>query len=81
MKETCNRGFTLTNQCIRAVIHAWLLVNTVLGELGKGKDTQRMMSDVWSRSRTLRVKRVRPFTTAAGKLLPLHIGSTLRTER
>jgi hypothetical protein len=49
------------------------LVQAVLAELSKGKDTQRMMAEMWSQAETLRVKRARPFITAAGKLLPLHI--------
>jgi hypothetical protein len=49
------------------------LVKTIISELSKGKDTQRMMAEVWSQAGTLRVKRQRPLTTAAGKLLPLHI--------
>lgn len=49
------------------------LIKTVLTELSIGKDTNRMMADVWSQSKTLRVKRMHPITTAGGKLLPLHI--------
>ena len=49
------------------------LIQTVLRELGKGKDTQRMMAQIWSQAGTLRLKRMRPLTTARGKLLPLHI--------
>jgi hypothetical protein len=49
------------------------LIKTVLSELSKGNDTQRMMTEIWSQAETLRVKRMRPFITAAGKLLPLHI--------
>jgi len=49
------------------------LIQTVLHELGKGKDAQWMMAKVWSQARTLRLKRMRPLTTAGGKLLPLHI--------
>ncbi|MBA7566016.1 MAG: hypothetical protein GH159_00325 [Dehalococcoidia bacterium] len=49
------------------------LVKTILAELSKGKDTQRMMAEMWSQAEILRVKRQRPFVTAAGKLLPLHI--------
>jgi phenylacetate-coenzyme A ligase PaaK-like adenylate-forming protein len=49
------------------------LVQTVLSELSKGKDTQRMMTEIWSQAEMLRVKRQRPLITAAGKLLPLHI--------
>ncbi len=50
-----------------------VLIQTVLSELGKGEDTQRMMAEVWSQAKTLRVKRIRPLTTARGKLMPLHI--------
>lgn len=49
------------------------LIKTILAELSKGKDTQRMMTEMWSQAKTLRVKRMRPYVTAAGKLLPLHI--------
>jgi hypothetical protein len=49
------------------------LIQTVLAELSKGNDTQRMMTEMWSQAKLLRVKRQRPFVTAAGKLLPLHI--------
>jgi hypothetical protein len=49
------------------------LAKTVLAELSKGKDTQRMMAEVWSQSKTIRVKRMLPITTARGKLMPLHV--------
>jgi hypothetical protein len=49
------------------------LIQTVLTELSKGKDTQRMMTEMWSQAKLLRVRRQRPFVTATGKLLPLHI--------
>jgi hypothetical protein len=49
------------------------LTRTVLAELSKGNDTQRMMSEMWSQAKLLMVKRQRPFVTATGKLLPLHI--------
>ncbi len=49
------------------------LIQTILAELSKGRDTQRMMAEMWSQAKTLRVKRMRPHITAAGKLLPLHI--------
>lgn len=49
------------------------LIRIVFTELGKGGDTKRMMAEIWSQGDTLKVKRVRPFVTAAGKLLPLHI--------
>lgn len=49
------------------------LIGTILTELSRGKDTQRMMVEMWSRVGTLQVKRMRPFVTARGKLMPLHI--------
>ena len=49
------------------------VIRTIISELGKGRDTQRMMAEMWSQANTLRIKRVRPYTTAAGKLLALHI--------
>ncbi len=49
------------------------LVATVLSELGKGTDTQRMMANIWSQANILRVKRMRPIATVRGKLFPLHI--------
>jgi hypothetical protein len=49
------------------------LVKTILAELRKGKDTQRMMAEIWSQAEMLRVKRQRPIMTAAGKLMTLHI--------
>jgi hypothetical protein len=55
------------------------VIRTVLGELGKGRDNQRMMAEIWSKAGTLRVKRMLPFTTSAGKLMPLHIKKTNRT--
>jgi hypothetical protein len=49
------------------------LIQTVLAELARGGDAQRMMAQVWSRAGTLRVMRRQPITTGSGKLLPLHI--------
>ncbi len=49
------------------------LVRTILAELAKENDSQRMMARVWADAGTLRVRRERPLTTARGKLLPLHI--------
>jgi len=49
------------------------LIQTVLAEISRGKDTQRMMAEIWAQAKTLKVKRMQPFTTARGKLLPLHI--------
>jgi hypothetical protein len=52
------------------------LTGVFLTELKKGNDTQRMMAEVWSETGVLRVKRVKPFTTAADKLMPLHINKS-----
>jgi hypothetical protein len=49
------------------------IIKTILNELNKGTDGQRMMAKIWSEAGTLRVKRMNPFTTSGGKLLPLHI--------
>jgi len=49
------------------------LIHTVLAELGRGQDSNRLMAEVWAESNTLRVKRIRPLATARGKILPLHI--------
>ena len=49
------------------------LVKTVLAELSRGKDTERMMAEVWAKAGTLRVHRRRPFVTSRGKLMTLHI--------
>jgi hypothetical protein len=49
------------------------LIQTVVTELSKGGDTHRLMAEIWSQAKTLKVKRLRPFITAGGKLLPLHI--------
>jgi len=52
------------------------LVRTILAELAKENDSQRMMARVWADAGTLRVRRERPLTTARGKLLPLHIAKS-----
>lgn len=55
------------------VIDEGELIQTVLTELRKGVDGKRMMANMWSQAKTLRVKRITPYTTSRGKLLPLHI--------
>jgi hypothetical protein len=49
------------------------MINTILTEISKGTDSQRMMANILSQAKTLRIKRQPPFTTASGKLMPLHI--------
>jgi len=49
------------------------LVETVLSELGQGRDIKRLMGQMLSQAGTFRVKRMHPLVTARGKLLPLHI--------
>jgi hypothetical protein len=49
------------------------VVAFVLAQLRKGNDSNRMMANIWTQANMLRVKRLEPYTTARGKLLPLHI--------
>jgi hypothetical protein len=49
------------------------LIQFVLSELARGEDTKRLMTEIWVKAKTMRVKRMRPVITARGKLLPLHI--------
>lgn len=49
------------------------IIQMVLTELSRGKDTYRMMTQIWYQAKTIRVKRIPPLITASGKLLPLHI--------
>jgi hypothetical protein len=55
------------------------LVRIVVAELSRGNDVRRMMTDMWSQAAVLRVKRERPYITAGGKLLPLHIQKQKKT--
>jgi hypothetical protein len=49
------------------------VVSFILAQLSKGTDSNRIMANVWTQANMLRVKRIEPYTTARGKLLPLHI--------
>ena len=49
------------------------IVRTVLAELSKGADGNRMMANVWGQAKTIRVTRMCPIATERGKLLPLHL--------
>ena len=76
IEEENERGLTHLNVLVSpevGEIDEGELVQTVLSELSRGRDTQRMMTEIWSQAEMLQVKRQRPFITAAGKLLPLHI--------
>jgi hypothetical protein len=76
VEEEDDRGHTRMSVLVSpevGVIDEDELINTILSELSKGRDTQRMMAEMWSQAKTIRVKRMRPYITAAGKLLPLHI--------
>ena len=76
VEEEDERGYTSLSLSVSPEVGAIdedELIKTVLTELSKGNDTQRMMTQIWSQARMLRVKRQRPPITAAGKLLPLHI--------
>jgi hypothetical protein len=49
------------------------VVRVALETLGAGERPARMMAGIWSTADTLRVARREPYTTSAGKALPLHI--------
>ncbi|MCD6583299.1 MAG: hypothetical protein J7K71_01255, partial [Candidatus Omnitrophica bacterium] len=51
------------------------LIKTVLEELKRGKDSDKIMAKVWGEANTIRVKRDYPILTKGGKLYPLHIKS------
>jgi hypothetical protein len=48
------------------------LIKTVIQELGKGKDSRRLMAEVWSKAGTIRVKRMDPVPTKRGKIFSFH---------
>jgi hypothetical protein len=76
VEEEDERGHTRMSVLVSpevGVIDEDELIKIVISELSKGKDYQRVMAEIWSQAKTLRVKRIRPYITAAGKLLPLHI--------
>lgn len=76
VEEEDDRGHTRMSVIVSpevGIIDEDELIKTILDELSKGKDTQRMMAEMWSQAKTLQVKRMRPITTSVGKLLPLHI--------
>jgi hypothetical protein len=49
------------------------LIGTVLRELGKSKVSWEGSATVLLQSQTIRLKRIKPYITSRGKLLPLHI--------
>ncbi|MEQ1758423.1 MAG: hypothetical protein ABL986_08910 [Vicinamibacterales bacterium] len=49
------------------------LKETVVAQLGAGGASARMMASRWREAGTLRVVRREPYTTAAGKVLALHV--------
>ncbi len=49
------------------------VVHVTLEALGAGQRSARMMAGIWRTAETLRVARREPYTTSAGKSLPLHI--------
>ena len=56
------------------------LLQTVVDRLSKGQDFHRMMGHMWVESGTMRVIRERPFVSSAGKVLPLHVKGTPKTQ-
>lgn len=55
------------------IINEEALIKVIYDELGRGKEVNRMMANIWYQSNTLRIKRMKPLTTKMGKFLPLHI--------
>lgn len=49
------------------------IINTILNELKKGDDSQKIMTETWFRAGTIKIRRDYPVLTKAGKLYPLHI--------
>lgn len=54
------------------------LIETLLNELKKGGDSQKVMAEVWNCLGAIKVKRDYPEFTPAGKMFPLHILSNKR---
>ncbi len=76
VEEEDDRGRTIVsivvNPALGSVDEA-RLIQVVMAQIGREKDYHRMMAEVWGQAGTLRVRRAAPYTTARGKLLPLHI--------
>jgi hypothetical protein len=49
------------------------IIETILKELKKGGDSQRVMAETWAQLGTIKIKRNYPLFTKTGKLYPLHI--------
>jgi hypothetical protein len=76
LEEEDERGHTCMSILVSpslGKIDETALVQCVLLELSRGNDSQRMMANIWSQAQLLLVKRLQPYTTRSGKLLPLHI--------
>jgi hypothetical protein len=76
VEEEDNKGHTRINILVSpdvGSVDEKELIRTVIAELGRGQDSNRLMAEVWTESNTLGVKRIRPLATARGKILPLHI--------
>lgn len=48
------------------------VVEVVLNEIRKGNDAYRMAAELWSQTKSIRVKRMNPVTTPGAKLLPVY---------
>ena len=57
------------------------VVDAVLEALGQSSVAADLARAIWSQARTLRVKRMEPFLTARGKLMPLHIARRSEERR
>lgn len=76
LEEEDNQGHTRLSIVVAPKVGAIdevELITTILHEVVKGADFRSEMADIWSQAKTLQVKRMPPFITSRGKLLPLHI--------
>ena len=48
------------------------VITVVLNEIRKGNDAYRMAAEVWSQTKSIRLKRITPVTTPTSKLLPVY---------
>jgi hypothetical protein len=48
------------------------IIEAVLNEIRKGNDAYRMAAELWSQTKSIRVKRMNPVTTPGAKLLPVY---------
>jgi len=49
------------------------VAGAVLQELKKGRDSGKLMADIWGQAGSIRVKRAEPLPTQGGKILPIRV--------